>query len=632
MLRATQATSRRLRAALACRHLSTAGVNATPPPVWQPPRHIRPWGNSQVVVDPHADFFDHPVARVHREVAEKALQKSDSNGVATEFLTACSQLPRDDPLWVSERRLFIGAKSPMHAPLWDCWSMVHRKAALIAGLTTNQSSRSGFALVGEPGVGKSQLLKLCTIVPSILLNNVVSVYFDAKCADATVHGLTPGVLLREALRRRLVRSATPLPWPDAIKEALEGECSIPVLLNAAHVNQLAVVVCVDEVEATYHTDSPTANTWAELHDLLKSWTACTFVAGDTTMLPALVFGNDRDLIKSEMGFPEVRPSPAGDNMSVIPVDPLHTEEQYREFLKGRCEEPEAVDLMHLRLNTSGRYRSIARYLATWNLRSASGGDDLKLPLPGELGYTLLARMVSPLRMEKHPAITDPFQEAWFPASHLMQWVQAYNKHHGTQFGYAAVMRLVEARILRQRVRGVHTEGIEYTFGSPRQLRRLLAIIPSVFVSCAWTDHISTIQPMVEQLHAVNAITTFVCTSPAREDLVSTVGVQPLEHTDAIGTLDEASTFMVLVLTEKYLERFQVAGSGVQREVNLAVQLIQNGQGSKVLLASPDPAFASRYILPELPEELQGLAADGIFDTADTCGLAARMTSVASNDS
>ena len=629
MLRATQVTSRRLRATLPCRHLSSAAVDATPPRVWQP-RHPTPW-HASLIVDPHVDFFDHPVARVHREAAEKALRHGDSNGVATaatDFLSACSELPYDDPLWVAGCP-FISANSPMHAPLRSCWSMVHSQASLAAGLTTAQRSRSGM-VVGDTGVGKSQLLKLCTIVPSILLNNVVSVYFDATSGNATAHGLTPGVLLREALRRRLVRSATPLPRPDVIKEALERGCSISVLLSAAHVNQLAVVVCVDEAEATYHTDSPTANTWGELYDLLKSWTACTFVAGDTTMLPALVFGNDRDLIKSEMGFPEVRPSPAGDNMSVIPVDPLHTEEQYREFLKGRCEEPEAVDLMHLRLNTSGRYRSIARYLATWNLRSASGGDDLKLPLPGELGYTLLARMVSPLRMEKHPAITDPFQEAWFPASHLMQWVQAYNKHHGTQFGYAAVMRLVEARILRQRVRGVHTEGIEYTFGSPRQLRRLLAIIPSVFVSCAWTDHISTIQPMVEQLHAVNAITTFVCTSPAREDLVSTVGVQPLEHTDAIGTLDEASTFMVLVLTEKYLERFQVAGSGVQREVNLAVQLIQNGQGSKVLLASPDPAFASRYILPELPEELQGLAADGIFDTADTCGLAARMTSVASN--
>ena len=209
----------------------------------------------------------------------------------------------------------------------------------------------------------------------------------------------------------------------------------------------------------------------------------------------------------------------------------------------------------------------------------------------------------------------------------MQWVTVHNMHHGTQFGYAAVERLVDRGILRQRVRGVYPEDMEYTFSSPRQLRRLLGTVPSVFISCAWTDSMYTIQPMVEQLHAVDAITTFVCTWA---DLASTVGVRPLEHTDAIGTLDEANAFMVLVLTEKYLERFQVAGSGVQREVNLAVQLIQNGQGSKVLLASPDPAFAHDHILPELPEELQGLAADGIFDTADTCGLAARMTSVASN--
>ena len=627
MLRATQVTSRRLRATLPCRHLSSAAVDATPPRVWQP-RHPTPW-HASLIVDPHVDFFDHPVARVHREAAEKALRHGDSNGVATaatDFLSACSELPYDDPLWVAGCP-FISANSPMHAPLRSCWSMVHSQASLAAGLTTAQRSRSGM-VVGDTGVGKSQLLKLCTIVPSILLNNVVSVYFDATSGNATAHGLTPWVLLREALRRRLVRSATPLPRPDVIKEALERGCSISVLLSAAHVNQLAVVVCVDEAEATYHTDSPTANTWGELYDLLKSWTACTFVAGSTTMLPALVDGKDRDLIQSEMGFPQVRPSLGGDHMSVISVDPLNAEEQYREFLKGRCEDPEAVDLKQLHLSTSGRYRSIKRYLA--NPHSVSVDDNLEHPVPGDLAYALLGRMTTLLRMENHPGITDPFQERWVPEWHLMRWVQAYNMHHGTQFGYAAVMRLVDCGILRHRVGGPATEGVEYTFGSPRQLRFLLGIIPSAFISFAWTDSMYTIQPMLEQLHPVNAIATFVCTSPAREDLVSTAGVRPLEHTDAMSTLDEANAFMVLVLTEKYLERFQVDGSGVQHEVNLAVQLIQNGQGSKVLLASPDPAFAHDHILPELPEELQGLAADGIFDTADTCGLAARMTSVASN--
>lgn len=628
MLRATQVASRRVSATLPCRRLSTAGVNATPPRVWQPPRHPRPWRNSLVVVDPHVDFFDHPVARVHREAAEKALREGDSNGVATaatEFLSACSQLPRVDPLWVSERSLFIGAKSPMHAPLWDCWGIVHSTASDAAGLATDESNGSGI-VVGEPGVGKSLLLKMCTIVPSILLNNVVSVYFDAKCADATVHGLTPGVLLREALRRRLVCSATPLPWPDVIKEALEGACSIPVLLDAAEVNQLAVVVCVDEAEATYHTKSPTANTWAELYDLVNSYTACVFVTGTTTVLPALVRSKDPNLIQSELGFPEVRPSLGGDHMSVISVDPLHTEEQYRQFLKGRCEDPEAVDLKQLHLSTSGRYRSIARYLKAPH--SVSVGDDLKLPRPGELGYTLLGRMLTVLRVEKHAAITDPFQERWVPASLVMQWVQAYNKHHGTQFGYAAVTRLVEDRILRQRVREVRTEGMEYTFGSPRQLRFLLDIIPSAFISFAWTDSMDTVQPMVERLRHVDAITTIVCTSPTEVGLASTFGIEHFEHTQATGTLDEANAFMVLVLTEKYLERFQVDGSGVQREVNLAVQLIKNGQGSKVLLASPNPSFAFEHILPKLPKEVQRVGARRlIINTSDARALALRMSEV-----
>ena len=103
-----------------------------------------------------------------------------------------------------------------------------------------------------------------------------------------------------------------------------------------------------------------------------------------------------------------------------------------------------------------------------------------------------------------------------------------------------------------------------------------------------------------------------------------------QHKEATGTLKEAIAFMVLVLTENYLPRFQVDGSGVQRDVHLALQLIRKGQGGKVLLASPDPAFAVDRILPQLPAELHELAGGAVFDTADGDVLAVHMTSVCSH--
>ena len=620
---------RRLGAALVpLRQLSTTAANANVSPPWLPLRESSPW-NRSVVVDPHFDFFDNPAAQKHRKAAATAFEAGDSSGfadAAVGFLRACSELPHADPLRLSDFLLFIDGKSPVRAPLLDSWDMVHSTASYAAGIAGRGNNRSGFALAGDKGVGKSQLLQFCTVVPSILLDNVVGVYFDAKSPEAETFGLTPSVLLREALRRRLERSAVPLPNRNIIQEALKNGCTVDGLLSAARANQLAVVACVDEARATYDPASPSAASWSELHGLLQSFTACAFVADSTTMLPTLVRGTQSDVIKSELGYPEVRHSLNGDKMAVIPVDTMHTQEQYSEFLEGRCPDPEAIDLRDLHLSTSGRYRSIERFLS--DQRSVPFDEDLNLPAVGDLGYTLLGRMLGLLRTEKHGAMTDPFEERWFPASLIMQWVQGYNKHHGTSLGYAAVIRLVEGHILRQRVRRSDTQDPEYTFGSPHQLRSLLATIPSVFVSFAWDDSVDTIEPMLKQFHTVDAISTMVCTSPPSAAFISTFGIRPFEHKEAMGVLDEENAFMLLVLTKQYLARLGKADSGVRREVTHAVELVKKGQGSKVVFASPDTTFAFESILPELPPELRELAGSSlIFNTADVRGLAERMTGV-----
>ena len=204
---------------IARRPLSTTATVASAPPPWLPLRRSSPW-NRTVVVDPHSDFFDHPAARKHRQAAGKAFEAGDSSGFADAtigFLRTCSKLPRSDPLWLSDFLLFVDGTSPVRAPLLDCLDMVHSTASYAAGIAGRGNNRSGFAMAGDKGVGKSQLLQFCTVVPSILLDNVVGVYFDAKSPEAVMFGLTPSVLLRGALRRRLDRHAVPLPDEDIIR-------------------------------------------------------------------------------------------------------------------------------------------------------------------------------------------------------------------------------------------------------------------------------------------------------------------------------------------------------------------------------------------------------------------------------
>lgn len=596
------------------------------PPPWLPRLGSSPW-NRGVIVDPHVAFAETPVVRKYKPLATKAVQEKDFTAFADAalgFLQDCSKLSLDDPLWISNFLLYIDGKSPIRAPLWDCWDMVHSTASYAAAITEDGNNRSGFALAGDKGVGKTQLLQFCAVVPSILLDNVVGVYFDANSSAAKEYRLTPTMLVREALRRRLTQRAAHLRKPHVIEQALKNNCPVDGLVAAASENGLAIVVCVDEARATYHPDSPTHATWNELHDFLQSFKACAFVADSTTALPTLVRGTDSDVIKKDLDFPVVQTSLNGDKMAVIPVDSMHTREQYAEFLQGRCKNAKDIDLGDLHLKTSGRYRSIKQYLS--GQRSVAFDEDLNVPSVGELGYSLLGHMLVLLRLEKHAARTDPFAERWFPASSIMRWMQLHNKHHGTSLGYAAVVSLVEKFILRQRLRRADTQDPEYTFGSPRQLYRLLSMIPSVFISFAWTDSIDIIAPVVKQFQAMNSITTIICTAPAAAAVISSIGIERFEHDQAIGVLDEENAFMLLVLTKAFSKRLDHPCSGVSREVAHAVELVKKGAGSKVLFASDNPSSAWDDVVPKLPTELQELVKSSlIFDTADVRGLAERMS-------
>lgn len=74
----------------------------------------------------------------------------------------------------------------------------------------------------------------------------------------------------------------------------------------------------------------------------------------------------------------------------------------------------------------------------------------------------------------------------------------------------------------------------------------------------------------------------------------------------MAVLEENNAVMLLVLTDNYLQRLSVEGSGVAVEVQHALTLIRAGKGLRVLFASPDPDSASKDIVPKLPEELKKL--------------------------
>jgi hypothetical protein len=179
--------------------------------------------------------------------------------------------------------------------------MVEATAAYAAGSGAWPSNGGGLLFVTSsndiwPREGHrrltSRLLRACCVVPSVYLDNAVTVYMDAKECAAKGHAVTPLKLLRVALGRRLklhdkhdtVFRHTPackvgrLPQPRAIAAALEHKSDLDKLLSAARDNGLAVVVCVDGLT------SASTETWYQLHSLQQSFHARVFAADDSKAL------------------------------------------------------------------------------------------------------------------------------------------------------------------------------------------------------------------------------------------------------------------------------------------------------------------------------------------------------------
>jgi hypothetical protein len=123
---------------------------------------------------------------------------------------------------------------------------------------------------------ESQILRMCAVLPSIMLTNVMGVYFAPRMyaignAKKDRYEFTPVQYLWWALRRRFhmhTTGAALLRRPYAVAHVLETMSDMDKVLNAMQMNNLAVVMCVDRLPTTGLTCSD--ETESELLSLRQS--------------------------------------------------------------------------------------------------------------------------------------------------------------------------------------------------------------------------------------------------------------------------------------------------------------------------------------------------------------------------
>jgi hypothetical protein len=155
--------------------------------------------------------------------------------------------------------------------------------AAINNMASYTSGKNGMPVNGGFHVRlhdtESQILRMCAVLPSMILKNVMGIYFAPRMyaigiAEKDCHEFTAVQYLWWALRRRLHMHTTGvalLRRPYAVAHVLETMGNMDQVLNAMQMNNLAVVMCVDRLPTSGFTCSD--ETESQLHSLRQSFHA-----------------------------------------------------------------------------------------------------------------------------------------------------------------------------------------------------------------------------------------------------------------------------------------------------------------------------------------------------------------------
>ena len=412
-----------------------------------------------------------------RQRALHALACCDAGAFETaglQCLEVLAALPPSHPLSVSPHLTFFESPAPNHALLRACLRMCFMRAALAAGTHKVDSSRSGFAMCGDKGTGKTMLLQTVCLISSLLLPNFVTVYMDATEAGGPNWPTDIHDMMSQALRE--------------LNHPLQWQRGLDPMLKAARGYGLAMGVFVDEARHLFERQPPVE--WNRLHTVLQDFTSCCFVADSTTVLPAYV----RD-ITSELDKLGVPPNSTtyqrgrslnGDKMLNRSVQRFHHKRQYEAYLRhtGMTASDELIYGLHI--HSGGRLRSMQSFLGHEaeedEERVGQAEAHFKLPPASHPCATLLWNLWQV--DAKRGGAFDPFRLPTVGEAQMIRWLD--KAWCDTEFAPTNLLSelnsYVEAGWLSKS--GESAAQTVYGFASPRQCLHLHRWTPPWFVSHA----------------------------------------------------------------------------------------------------------------------------------------------------
>jgi hypothetical protein len=229
---------------------------------------------------------------------------------------------------------------------------------------SNPNNHCGYALSGQKGVGKSTIMRVCTIVLGLLLHkNLISAYVNYTYFKTPPLGLIQKVASLNCLILK------------------NRENRLDHTLAELRQQKVIVALFCDEIRNIYTSKHLI---WQQFHDIATDHYGCLSVADSAFLASTLVKGTNKTKIKALGLEPQATLNPT--KLSTLQVLPLSTIYQYMILLKrlypnfvnqflleeehkwkekkhfaSRTSTQEKIQALHML--SSGTYRNIARFVA-----------------------------------------------------------------------------------------------------------------------------------------------------------------------------------------------------------------------------------------------------------------------------
>lgn len=220
------------------------------------------WSNSRFNTNVEMDSL-----QKFRYLTNASIENNNFNDFTTtllHFKQSCEMEAQDDPLHISGKFKFESVLLPYKKQILSCWKTIFDTASHTKGITRLPTFKTGYTMIGDTNFGQIDFLKEMSMIPALLINNMLFAYFDIRQHKTDVKSL-----LIEAIDGRIT---------------IPSNSSVDYIMTAIKANKMCIIICVDGIN-NVHQSANNNDILKDLYNISRSFSSCLFLTDKSVVLP-----------------------------------------------------------------------------------------------------------------------------------------------------------------------------------------------------------------------------------------------------------------------------------------------------------------------------------------------------------